>query len=95
MMPDAFLEVRFKTTEEGGRNTPVKGDFYACPLFVDGDGFECRLLIKGQTLELGNLYEVPVKFMNKELILPKLDIGKVVMLWEGKDVGSGKVLRFE
>lgn len=95
MMPDALLEVRFKTTEEGGRNTPVNGDFYACPLFVDGEGFECRLLIKGRTLELGIRYEVPVKFMNKELILPKLEIGKVVMLWEGKDVGSGKVLRFE
>ncbi len=93
MMPDVFLEVRFKTPDEGGRNTPIRGDFYACPLFVDGEGFDCRLLIKDVTLELGQWYELPVKFMNKDLVLPKLSVGKAVTLWEGKDVASGKVLR--
>jgi hypothetical protein len=93
ILPDAFLEVRFKTPEEGGRSTSIRGDFYACPLFVDGEGFECRLLIKDVTLELGQCYELPVKFMNKGLVLPKLFVGKTVTLWEGKDVGTGKVMR--
>ena len=93
MTPDAFLEVRFKTPDEGGRETSITGAYYACPLFVDGEGFECRLLIDGKTLELGHSYEVPVKFMNRDLVLPKLSVGKILTLWEGKDVGSGKVLR--
>lgn len=93
MIPDAFLKVRFNSPDEGGRKTSVKGDFYACPLFVDGEGFDCRILIKGRTLELGIWYELPVKFMNKDLVLPKLNVGKLVTLWEGRKVASGKVVR--
>jgi hypothetical protein len=93
MMPDAFIEVKFRTTEEGGRETPVTGDFYACPLFIDGEAYDCRLLIKGMELELGRSYEVPVKFLNRDIVLPKLHIGTSIILWEGKDVGDGKVTR--
>ena len=32
--------------------------------------------------------------MNRDLILPGLNVGKAVILWEGRDIGSGKVLRF-
>jgi hypothetical protein len=96
MMPDVYIELRFKTPDEGGRKTPISGrsDFYACPLFVDGEGFDCRLLTKGTTLELGRWYEVPVKFMNRDLAISKLNVGKAVSLWEGKDIATGRVLRF-
>ena len=93
MSPDAYIEVRFRTTEEGGRKTPVTGEFYACPLFIDGEPYDCRLLIKNKTLELGHTYEVPVKFLNRDLVVPKLFIGKNVILWEGRDVADGKVTR--
>lgn len=93
MIPDAYIEVRFRTTEEGGRKTPVTGEFYACPLFIDGEAYDCRLLIKGMKLELGRSYEVPVKFLNRDLVVPKLYIGKNVILWEGKDAADGKVTR--
>jgi hypothetical protein len=93
MMPDAFLKVRFKTSSEGGRSTPIRGEFYACPMFVEGEGFDCRLLLAGVTLELGQWYEVPVKFMNKDLIVSKLKVGTTVSLWEGKDIAEGEVLR--
>ena len=93
MTPDAYLKVRFMTPEEGGRNTPIQGDYYACPLFVEDEWFDCRLLIGGKTLALGQLYELPVKFMNKDSVLPKLSIGKVVTIWEGKDIGLGAVIK--
>lgn len=93
MRPDAYFEVRFKAPEEGGRLTPVRGEFYACPAIINGEAFDCRLLIKGLTLELGKQYEVPIKFMNWELVKEKLTIGKEISLWEGKDVGVAKVLR--
>jgi hypothetical protein len=92
MTPDAYLEVRFRTKEEGGRNNAVSGDYYACPLFVDGEGFDCRLMIAGMNLQLGSWYKVPVKFLNKDLALPKLVVGKKVTLWEGKVIADGKVI---
>jgi hypothetical protein len=89
------IRIRFKTTEENGRNTAVEGTFYACPLFVDGEAFDCRLLLNGQRLELGEYYEIPVIFLSPELVLPKLCVGKEVVLWEGKDVATGYVINLQ
>ena len=92
MKPDAIIRVRFKTTAENGRNSAVEGAFYACPLFVDGEAFDCRLLLSGKRLELGEYYEVPVKFLYRDLAIPKLVAGKEVVLWEGKDVANGSIV---
>ncbi|WP_198117514.1 hypothetical protein [Massilia rhizosphaerae] len=56
MKPDAIINVRFSTAAEGGRNKVVEGPCYACPLFVDNEGFDCRLLLEGQRLELSSIY---------------------------------------
>ena len=97
MIPDAIIRVRFKTTAEGGRQGPiVVGDTpYGCPLFVEGEAFDCRLLITSQTLHLGETYELPVKFLRPELVLPKLSPGKPLELWEGREIATGKVVRVD
>jgi hypothetical protein len=93
MKPDAIISVCFKTPEENGRNTAVQGDYYNCPLFIDGEGFDCRLLLGRNKLELGVRYEVPIKFLFPELVRTKLTVGKEVTLWEGKEIASGTVLK--
>lgn len=92
MESDAIIEVRFKTPEEQGRQTAVHGDYYGCPFIVDGEAFDCRLLLSGRRLELGKTYQVPVQFMNWQLVRPRLSAGKPFILWEGKDVATGKVV---
>ena len=72
MSSDAHINVRFRTTEEGGRKKSIIGDVYACPLIIDGKTYDCRLLIKGLELKRGVFYEVPIKFLNKNLALSKL-----------------------
>ncbi len=95
MKPDALIKVRFKTTIEGGRQDSIVigEEPYGCPLFVEGEAFDCRLLVSDRTLQLGETYELPVKFLNPALALPKLSAGKPVTLWEGKDIATGKVVR--
>lgn len=93
MEPDIILRVRFRTTEEGGRQNAVGGEVYACPLFVGEKAFDCRLFKKGMTLELGQWYELPVKFMNKNLALAGLNVGKKISLWEGKTIADGEVVQ--
>lgn len=95
MKPDAIIKVRFKTTAEGGRegNIVIKEIPYGCPLLVESEAFDCRLLVDGRTLQLGEAYELPVKFLNPDLALPKLSPGKTVRLWEGKDIAAGEVVR--
>lgn len=94
MKPDVVIKVRFRTAAEGGRQGPIViGDgLYGCPLFVDGEAFDCRLLVKAQTLELGQTYELPVKFLDPDRALPKLSPGKAVRLWEGKDIATGEIV---
>jgi hypothetical protein len=95
MKPDAIIKVRFKTTAEGGRQGPIiiGQTPYGCPLFVEGEAFDCRLLVSAQTLQLGNSYELPIKFLNPNLVLSKLSPGKSVTLWEGKEIATGEIVR--
>lgn len=99
MNPDIYIKVRFKKSEEGGRKTSVKRqtslgpDFYGCPLMVDGKAYDCRLLIGDKEIELGKYYEIPVKFLDKDLALPNLSIGKSIILWEGKEIANGQVIK--
>lgn len=92
MKPDAIIRVRFKEASENGRNSAVEGEFYACPLFIDGEAFDCRLLLSGKRIELGKYYDVPVKFLFRDLVISKLEVGKEVVLWEGKDVAKGTIV---
>jgi hypothetical protein len=64
--------VRFKTTDEGGRKTALVGEFYSCPFFVDGQAFDCRIYLDGKRIELGEWYQLPVKFLNRDLVMPML-----------------------
>jgi hypothetical protein len=94
MTPDITIEVRLKTPAEGGRSHSIIGSHFGCPMFIGGEAFDCRLLTNGRTLELGEVYEVPVKFLNADLALPKLTPGMEIALWEGKEIATGRVLRF-
>ena len=93
MEPDAIVKVRFKTPQEDGRRSSVTGNYYGCPFFVDGEYFDCRLLLAGRQLDLGMTYEVPVAFLRPDLVVEKLTEGKAFVLWEGKDIAAGKVIR--
>lgn len=92
MRPDAILRVRFLTASEGGRSAAVDGDFYRCPLFVEGEGFDCRIMLGGKRLELGAVHEVPIKFLYRDDALRRLSVGKKVQLWEGRVITDGEVM---
>ncbi len=93
MNKEAIIFVRFLTTEEGGRQTSIKGDRYGCPLMINGEqGFDCRFVLDGTTVfELGKEYEIPVKFLNPKNALKSLHEGDEIYLWEGKKIGLGVV----
>ncbi|TKR30348.1 hypothetical protein FCE95_09440 [Luteimonas gilva] len=93
MNPDVAIEVRFKTPDEGGRTKSIKAQTYSCPMLIDEEGYDCRLLLKGDEILLGERYVIDVKFMNADLVLPKLFVDKAISLWEGKIIATGRILR--
>ena len=93
MNPDATIRIRLLTTKEGGRREAIEGPRYGCPLMVNERGFDCRLVLQdSDLLELGNSYEVGVKFLNRESAVSELEVGKQVSLWEGKTIAVGEVV---
>ncbi|WEF35480.1 hypothetical protein [Pseudoduganella chitinolytica] len=91
MQADALITVRFLSPEEGGRAQPASGRTFGCPLFVDGEGYDCRLLLDGLVLQPGQQYELPVKFLRREHAEERLRIGAPITLWEGKTIASGTI----
>lgn len=91
MVADIIINIKFLTAAEGGRTAPII-DIYSCPLFIDNEGFDCRLLLNRQTIELGSYYRLKVKFLCIENILGKLAAGKEVFLWEGKFIARRSIV---
>jgi hypothetical protein len=93
MNPQFLLSVKFWPSNCGGRKGPVKGEYYACPLLLGEEAFDCRLLLNGTTLELGSTYEVPAVLLNPEAAHQKILLGTRVRLWEGREVGEAVVVK--
>lgn len=89
MKPDILIRIRFKTEEEGGRKLLLKEGIYSCPMIIDNDSFDCRVLIKNNLVELNNDYKLQVKFLNFDLAKKNIILGKKIFLWEGKKIAEG------
>jgi len=92
MQPDATIEVRFLTANEGGRRTEINGPHYSCPMFIGDEAYDCRIFITEGPLQLGQLHRVQVQFLCPELARPALSVGRSIWLWEGRRVADGAVL---
>lgn len=96
MRHDAIISIRFLPAEEGGRSGPIEGERYGCPLLFEKQAFDCRFCCEVPFIfELGNRYEIPIKFLNRDKALAILAPGSRVALWEGKVIGVGEIVAIE
>jgi hypothetical protein len=95
--PDALTHVRLIPTREGGRRTPIVTPRYRCPVKFQGEQgalHDCLFLVESSApIEPGGEGKnVPVKFLDSELVRGKLEPGARLVLWEGKVIGEAEVL---
>ena len=91
--PDILAEISLLTTEAGGRKTSTGSDWYGCPMQVDGQYFDARIdLSELGPVSPGQTILAPLKFLSPELALCHFPVGKAFALWEGRVIGSAKVL---
>jgi len=93
MIPDIIAKIRFFPTHQGGRESPIQGEFYSCPLFFEKEGFDCRLILNGNCLELDIEYEVPIKFLFIEYACREIKIGREFHLWAGRNIAKGSIIK--
>ena len=91
--PDIIAEVHLFNTADGGRQGPTPHTHFGCVAEIAGEFWDCRLLLE----EVGRLApgvtaEVPIKFLLSNVVLPMLRVGSQFRLWEGRYIGSAKVL---
>ncbi len=95
-------KVRFKTAEEGGRTTGILSGYRPNHVFeYEEDGTFTQSWIgdiqfsEPEMLELGKEYELTVRFLWREQILPYFQKGRKWGLYEGDlQVGEGEILDF-
>ena len=94
--PDLVADIELLLSSEGGRHAPISGPFYGCPLGFGGEYFDCRLdLTEVGAIAPGGHARVPVKFLSRDLIVPRLCVGAEFTLWEGKTIGRGTVVQLD
>jgi len=92
--PTSLPEVSLLPTSEGGRKGPTPPDMFGCPVSVAGELFDMRMdLTAVGALRPGRSAEVPIRFLRPDLVMPLLHLGDAFTLWEGKTIGTGKVLK--
>lgn len=91
---DIMARVWFYPTAHDGRQSPTPKDIFGCLLELNGDYFDCRLLLT----EIGPLYpgqqaEVPIKFLNFVLVKHQLAPGKKFYLRDKRIIAEGEVTK--
>lgn len=95
MQPDIIARVTMFAMGAGGKSSAIPAVRYGCPLFIDGQGFDCRLLLDqvGYGLELGATAVVPIKFLHFDLVRGLLAPGVRFTLWEMRHFAEGEILQ--
>jgi hypothetical protein len=90
--PDSILDLRLRSSEEGGRVTATPADKLACIFELGGENFECVLLLHEiGPLDPGASAVVPVAFLAPELVKPRLVQGSRFRLKDYRVIGEGRV----
>jgi len=91
--PDAIVEIELFATQDGGRHSALPLPQYGCPVEISGEYFDCRVDLSevGEILP-GGKARVPIKFLYPEFVKPLLKFGLQFTLWEGRTIGSGRVV---
>lgn len=95
MQPDIIARVTMFASDMGGKSSAIPPIRYGCPLFIDGQGFDCRLLLDklGHKFEPGTTEEVSIKFLFFDLVRSHLLPGARFTLWETRTFAEGEILQ--
>lgn len=92
--PDIIAELAFYSTESGGRQSPISLARFGCIFVYEGENFDCFVLLtKGQQVSPGDKAILPIKFLNPNLIKPRLTKGSRFKLRELRAIAEGTVLK--
>jgi len=78
-----------------GRTGPICGEWYGCPCKASPEasqGWDCRILLGGQTIHLGETKRLGIVFLSPTTAVPLFRKLGTFYLWEGRIIGEAKVV---
>jgi hypothetical protein len=91
--PDMTAEISLLPSSSGGRQTAISGEWFGCPCHIDGAHFDARFDLSDiDSIEPGSSVRLRAKFLSPELARPHFTLGRGFSLWEGRIIGTGRVI---
>ena len=91
---DIIAEIHFYSENEGGRDIPTPDNFFGCPMIINGNFYDCRLLLGNiGSVKPGDKIIVPIKFLDSQKVLGLLKQDDKFELWEMRNIAEGKVVK--
>jgi len=91
--PEIIVEITLLPTEAGGRSCAISGGEYRGVLGVGLENFSVRFFVPIEcSLSLGETQRFGVQFLFPEAALPYFSVGVTFTVWEGREIGCGRVL---
>lgn len=92
--PDIIARLTMYPTDAGGKSVTIPSVQFRCPLSINGELFDCRLLLNqaGISLSPGCTADVPIKFLYLDLVRDLLVPGAQFALWDMQNFASGTIL---
>lgn len=98
MKPDIVAELKFYSTEEGGRANPISyqtfSQRFGCLLVYKEETFDCFVILsEGKEIYPGERVVLSIMFLRPELIKPNLKVGDNFKLRELGIIAEGKIVK--
>ena len=94
LSPQISVEITLTAEELGGRKTPILQGEYRGVFTVGEESFSVRFCVPSEhVLSPSAVQNFDVQFLVPEAASPHFPVGAVFEVWEGKDIGIGRVLR--
>lgn len=91
---DIIAEIKFFSTEQGGRESPVPQERYGCIFTYQNENFSCFPIIPdSKEICPGDEVILEIKFLYPNLIKQNLKVGDKFTLREARVIAEGKVIK--
>ena len=93
--PELEAAVWLYSASEGGRTQPTPKDFLGCLFELNGEFYDCRLLLESVgSVRPGSRFQVSIKLLRADLLLGLLSLDKSFFVREGgQRIGEGKITK--
>ena len=90
--PHAIADIEFIATNHGGRQTPIAGGLFRCPLLYHGELFDVGLFLHNVgPISPGEWKEgIPMEFLSPHLLAGRIRVGDMFGLRELRVTAFGK-----